>query len=855
MYVNPPHEAQKLMLTSLQMGYVPPKPLNARQLLKTLKDMNFALSIRLNLDEELPKHFRTYSIANGRVTFVVANEFEVDLAVIDEDPQTPFYFIDLRFLFSASPQISDGVVRQNIEGKLNEVLAVDGLAGCYDYLHNLVLTHRTNTFRRQAFEMVRGKWSDCIRIESIHRDFVVQYWTGQLAGKNWIHIGTLSSNRSVAIPSKASQHPRLGIRWVREGQDCPDIDIDMRDPQCSMEQLLEQVIANHIRWRLTNIADRLRDLSGPKSALRVELKRGQQNSPAYNLEMQFGNSRAPLTLRISPVTGNFSISPASPITLDVVRRLNSEATPDAGQLIAALHCKLLQDQIRKHAQRTGWVPTPVGKQDDLGRLFGNDILRWSVFVPKNWSSQWAMAVTFSMSGEKWWVVEIDVNPTTSIRSIRSAEFIPLDTTPSPLRRATLMDIESKSVAQISFSNITKQLRQRGVQHELRHAQAVSPSSSLRSKPNTVVLCMNFNDLMRPKNPNLATTWKAWCQETVVLTHHGMSGQLSENTSQVTYVLKASLTKRASSSLAHSKVALDEDENADISFSKSGTCALRLLTNFGEGLVDQIEARLKRVEQLINYVRVARQGKVQLTHTSVSSLAFRYHSEPQLSAELHFADKTDTAVQLVLKAGEEGGQFAVDANPHRRILPLLQKLLQPADALESDQDETQAYRRFQFLLKVLKCTLPLLQGFSNLEEKDVSKISVRGSAHAFNHHRLIYTEPYPNTVIDFMLQKKNGRDIWLVTIPRDKQVKNADVAKALRRLWSSKGDGWSGLTTGAVAEISGIESLLDRLDAAVRESVPTEAVQSGGDGSSGGISGGSDGGSKANVNGSEVVVLD
>lgn len=806
--------------------------------------MNFALSIRLNVDEELPLNFRNYSIANGRATFVVPHEFEVDLAVVDEDPTSPFYFIDLRFLFSASPQISDGAVRANIEGKVNEVLAADGLAGCYSYLHNFVLTHRTNILRRQAFEMMRGKWSDCIRVETVHRDFVVHYWTGQPGGKSWIHVGTLSSANSFRPSKKASQQPRLGIRWVKEGQDMPDAEVDMNDPQYTMEQILEQVIAGHIHSRLRKIADRLRRLTGEQSAVKVHLKTGEQDPCAYALEMRYGQSPVPLTLRVSPVTGNVSISPATPITIDTENKLNSDPSLDAGQILSILQCRLLQDQIRKHAQRLGWLQVPIGKQDDPRKIFGGDVIRWSIFIPREWGNEWAIAVTLSIDGEKWWIVQVEANAEKPTSSVKSAEWLPLETNTTSVRRSTLMEIESKSIAQISFSNITKQLRQRRIQYELRQAHLVPKATASNALPTTTVVCINFSDLMQPKSTVLQQTWKAWCHEVLILTHHGMDDTSSEGTNLVTHVLKASLTNQASSSLATNH-AMRGEEDADIRFSESGTCAIRLRTSFGDGLVALIEARLKRVERLNSYIRVARQAHSRLTHASIDRLVFEYHSEPSLWIELQFSDKAGTSVQLALKAAGEG-QFAADANPHRRIQPLLQKLMAFDGAAGPDHDDTQEHKRFGFLLRILDCTLPLLRGFSTLEKKDTSMVSIRGSAYAYNNYRLTYNEPFPPVTIDFTLRNKDGRSVWLVVIPRDKPIKNAELIKGLRRLWSSSGEGWHGLTTGAVAEISGIEGLLDSLDEVVREVTPkTEPAPEGGINSN----------KKTEESKHEVVVLD
>ncbi|KAL1303341.1 hypothetical protein AAFC00_006740 [Neodothiora populina] len=874
------------------MGYIPPKPLNAKQLLKTLKDMNFALSVRLNLHEELPPRFRTYSIANGRATFVVADEFEVDLAVADEDPESPFYFIDLRLLFANSPSISDGAVRTSLEIKVNEVLETDGLTGCYRYLHDFVMTHRTNLLRWQALEMMRGKWNECIRVETIHRDFVVHYWTGQSGPKSWIQIGTKSN--AAASEASASRKPHLGIRWIREGQDSPADDVDVTNTHQSMEQILEQIIARHIRWRLELVANRMHALSGNESALDVEMEYEPEDSHECSMEMRFKRLRTPLKLRMSPVTGNFVLSPASRITLDAENRINADRSMDAAQILSMLHCRLLQDQIRTQAHRLGWLPVTIGKQDDFTRLFGNDVMRWSIFSPRSWGDEYAIAMTCSLRGEKWWAIRLEQSDVSQSRTIKSAERLPVTNKTTPLHRGVLMEIESRSVAQISFSNITRQLRQRGVQYELQQARPTFASSSTQSSQNTTVLYLNFSDLMRPMSDSLAKTWKAWCHEVMILTHHGMRETSTEGESKVTHVLKASVKPQSASCLSKIINVNGAAEDLGMTFLESGSCALKLNTKFGEGLVALIEARLKRIERTKNYIYVAQQAKLQLTHTSVSRLELQYSSEPALSAELLFPEEADSekrSIRLRLKTVGNDTPFSADANPHRQIQPLLQKLLEPADGTSLGTGDTHEYARFRLFLQVLQFTLPASLSLTALEKADASTTGIRYSAYSFKHHRLHYSAPkYSDASFDIKMHPKDGRYVWLVTLSSSAEKQQdlqgssdhndtgsngtsgsdaqqaSELSKALQSVWTSSGEGWAGLMKGAFAEKDGIEHLLTRLHSAVTGVSPPSAPAATEDASASSAalqqsavkqtqktkSGGDGAGNNANA---EIVVLD
>jgi mediator of RNA polymerase II transcription subunit 14 len=176
-------------------GYITPPKMSAKALLRTLKDMNVMLATRLTLHEDLPEHFNEYTIADGRATFTVPGEFAVDLAVADEDTTSPFFFIELRFLFTPAPsQLSEQI--QNIcEAEVNKAIAAKGLGGCYDVLHNFILTHKLNVLHSQVAEVVRGKWFESIRVERIRRSLVLSYWTKRPGRKSWIEF-SIGSGRT-----------------------------------------------------------------------------------------------------------------------------------------------------------------------------------------------------------------------------------------------------------------------------------------------------------------------------------------------------------------------------------------------------------------------------------------------------------------------------------------------------------------------------------------------------------------------------------------------------------------------------------------------------------------------------------
>ncbi|KAI9876940.1 MAG: mediator complex subunit, partial [Watsoniomyces obsoletus] len=96
------------------IGYEVTKPLRRKQILSTLCRLSRTVTIRLALEDGLPLPLRNYRVQDGRATFVVQNEFEVDLSVVQEAPTAPFRIVDFRFTFSPRPTITEDK-RQEIE--------------------------------------------------------------------------------------------------------------------------------------------------------------------------------------------------------------------------------------------------------------------------------------------------------------------------------------------------------------------------------------------------------------------------------------------------------------------------------------------------------------------------------------------------------------------------------------------------------------------------------------------------------------------------------------------------------------------------------------------------------------------
>jgi mediator of RNA polymerase II transcription subunit 14 len=404
---------------TIQLNYIEPPPLTAQELMNTLEKLNTVLSIRLNLDEydSIPLQFKDYVIKSGRATFKVAGEFEVDLTVAEEDPELQFWFIDFRFQFWPSPFPLSLALRSHIESRVNAALLKDGLEGCYNLLHEIVLTHKISEFRRQAIELARSKWINCLKVELLNRSLSIQYWVdryGPKGKKSWIILGVHSGRRADGRPDPGATS-RLSIRWFRDGKEVKDADIPFDSVNISAQSLLRTVIANHINHILTSMFEKLQAkpiFSNREAILSLSVSLDEPGDSKMRVQL---TNKTTVSVGIEPISGRFYFSPTSRIATEWEYRLNNrcqDPTDDAHKYIEHLRCLTIMSESITHATSVGWkrVDSPGLKTYDLESILGGDILHYGWFRRPNWNKQWTALLALGMGGERWWLIETFVSP-------------------------------------------------------------------------------------------------------------------------------------------------------------------------------------------------------------------------------------------------------------------------------------------------------------------------------------------------------------------------------------------------------------------------------------------------------------
>ncbi|KAI9756374.1 MAG: peptidylprolyl isomerase fpr4 [Chaenotheca gracillima] len=785
------------------LGYLPPPPLTPKEILKTLRTINTLLAVRINLHETLPAHLSKFSIANGRVTFQVPDEFEVDLSIGDEDPTTQLYFIDFRFLFlPINSEIPLERLRQDLERQTNVVLEKDGLQGCYDFLHGFVLTHKISVLRRQAGELSRGRWTESIKLETVRRSLVVQYWLNRPGGKSWIELGINSGRKDFRSTNKAVPRSQIGVRWFRDSKEVKDAVIDLSLDNLSIETILKRVIALHTNHYLSSIRARL--LEAPLYARRflsLSLSISATEPADSCLRAQLTASRT-AAVSIEPITGNFCLQPASHLFSRLENELNSLKDPasEAYLRIANLRALAAAEEIESRARCVGWefARNMQPRQEDTRRIFPHEPQRVLYFRRTGWSKSWVVAVSIGNAGESWWIIEMFVVPfpptgkghANKPRSVMSPQGLSFgDHQRLPISSATshaidptyafLSNLDKTAAGMISLFVNVRELNRHRAHHALRPATATFENSS-----RVPVLFIRFSSLLANQGRDLGS--KHWAKDLLKLTYQG----ISSDSGQATLVTEARLV------LPMANINLVKDRvDDDVAFSPTtGAFAFLLRTAVGEPIIEKLMERLRRVERLIRFLDIIRRFNLKCESVSLGRIVFIYSEAHHLTADLGFA--TDSPVSLNLPR----------SNPHLRIQEFLVRLL------NADRNGLET------LTLLLGVTLPLLLSFNAIEQRSTSDTSSPTTAiilpHTADWYQLRYDSP--TCAFDVRLRRRRDEVKWHVSedgiIPPNR---DSQLTDELAKLMNENGEGWLGLRTGIAASVDGVREVIEKVDSIVR----------------------------------------
>ncbi|KAL8674010.1 MAG: hypothetical protein Q9168_001595 [Polycauliona sp. 1 TL-2023] len=786
------------------LGYLPQERVPPQRLLKALRGINTQLTIRLRLHEAIPPPLKNFSISNGRATFRVPYEFELDLSIADENPSSQLYFIDFRFLFSPTPAgIAPGLLRNDLEARCNILLGTDGLKGCYDFLHNFVLSHKLNIFRHQAHRISQTSWSEHLKVESVHRSLVIQYWITRPGAKSWVELGIRRRNvKRSSWLHEAVDEPYIGMRWFCAGKEVAEVPstIDLED--LSVEAVLKQIISAHTNAIFKETRTILREgrLYAGKF-LRLQHTRSTAEPAASSLLVQLTPSQS-CTIIQEPVAGRMVLLPPSSLYSRAERDINGLISPNKtiATCVAKLRCTASCEEVENTLRCYGWtvVNSVRPNQDTMRRHFGRETVRASFFRKKSWAVQWFFAFTSSLAGDSWWVVELVTNnsqvdqiaePGSCIRAVFK---VPSYTDPpatGELSFSELSQIEATAAGMISQHTNSRQLARQKIPHKL------AKTSSARSSPDFPML---YIDLPKSQAQHTVNPGKfaeiSRSSQAVRLSFTG----IDESDSYANHVVMAQ--SNCATLLARS---LDCAHGDSITFHPtSGEFAFRVRTAVGTSAIPGLLECLAKIQRLIDYTSVMQASKIH--QLSLGHVEFTYATGPHdLRAKITFMDEGPPRISF------ENG------NPHLRIQNQLTVLLRAPDGLNH-------------VMLLLPVTLPLMRALAALEtvhgENRITILSRSAEWHQIRMSK--HGQSY-----DVRLRRRREEFMWFLeeASSTDGKKTGSGAHEEYRRLVKERGEGWIGMSPGIVASLSGVEALLQRLDEVfqklpVMEAAPMSGVK-------------------------------
>jgi mediator of RNA polymerase II transcription subunit 14 len=828
------------------VGYTVEKKIKPKHMLKTLRLINNILCARMTLHETLPSRFHTYRVHDGRVTFSVASEFEADLSIADDDPTSQFFFVDFRFTFEPCTNTFDGRLLDNIADRANDVLKHTGLAGFYDFLHDLTLSYKINILYRQAQELGRGRWSEDLRIELIHRTLVVQYWTNRPGGKSWIEIG-IKSERRKQDTSSNEKVADLDVRWIRDSKPVDDVDIELDAQVLSVEDILHQVTALHASHILDSIYSNLlkRPLYG-QGQLSLELSTSFFDPQECKLELQFPKSKQ-VVFTLEAVSGAAVLKPASARFGRAESELgrSKNLVDDAAQKILQLRCLTAEQDLSSTAASVGWEilrafrPSPA----DLKALFNGRgskhiFLRWT-----SWEPGFMLAMTQGLDDDRYWLVH-----TENLKPLVNSPLVatPLGTCNTSFKSDTPYDdlsmLANYSSGYITLKANASYLETLSIRKFLPPIPPFSPDYKL---PNlsfefqSAKLRQALEEGSRPTDGTkdllrldcLNAPSETWIRETISVSFSGLHPD-----NQEAIVIAKGHSDAPVDVLRYIK-ACASDATIKL-YPLTGDFSIQLMSPVGKPIIDQLIDRLFQLETLLACVTIIKRHK-SLTIQSISTrhTSFIYHKSPpaDLEAIIHFAT---SAMPLQLEF------IPKQLNPHTRIAArLTHHLTKQSQLLQSN---------LSTFIPLLAFSLPLLTFFDELQSQQdlpspqhaATRSHFPPSVHILVRDPKMYGIQYfgPSTVADpgsgasnppstmlarfeiFPTEHKTGV-IWILRPAIEeyesytrKSFCSQELKDRLRTEVFGRRDpdqGWQGLDTGASCPIDRPERLLRKVDEVIR----------------------------------------
>ncbi|KAM0248045.1 hypothetical protein ACHAQJ_009606 [Trichoderma viride] len=843
------------------LQYVELPPLTLEEQLRGLGDLDTLLSLRLNLDdfEKIPYQFRSYTIGSGRVTFKVAGEFEVDLTIADEDFEKQFWFIDFRFAFRPAALSLPDTLRAYLENCVNEALAKDGLAGCYQFLHEFVLTAKINELKRQALQLSRTSWTGTLAVEPLNRALAIQYWTSRSPAtglKNWIIVAVNSGRKQGGRPDpKASSF--LVAKWYRDSKEVKDVDIKVNVENLSAESLLKDIVGRHIEFILSNIHSGL--LATPRLKNRdtgVVLNVSKTDPIASCLTLQVGYGGT-VSLLIEPTSGAFAMKPHSKFSIQPELQLNNGRNPveDGVNFLEHLRCAIIEDELGRMGTARGWSvrKAPVNV-DELRAI--TKMRKWSRTIwlqNGGWGSAWFVVVILSLDGDEWWLLETDsTNPSSASKfSTR----LPLNKG-APQVSGTFWDnLNTFAAGMIAQSVDMRELYRRKIKSQSNGSIDLSLPQQLRMPSTEVALSAIFPSMMqdgaeeaasqnngivepnedlqilaliRSKSGASSSTKQPWAEDMVVIRFkgvHSVARREEKNDGAAAHHLVCTSDAVIRVRRPAKFLALKGMVDRDVSYNpQRGEFILQIQRNVTEPIFDILKSRIKAIDRFVNFLEAMEKAKGSIIGESITlkAVVFCYSAPLSTPSNDEAAAPVSTPERWRVKmdlSNEDIDIHIEKGNPHLRVIDLARNLASTEGGIGS-------------LMAWLPVSLPALKAIDHLDAQ-WDELSKKGQGRLnFSMKSLTWMNLKYNIFgvsstggktkkticLDVRIRPRRGEGWWHAW-RSDADATDDEYNKALKAVWDGRGNNWLGLATGAAAQANdGVMDMLLAIDKAIRGAI-------------------------------------
>ena len=785
--------------------YNPPKPLSASTILDTVHNLNILLHTRLNVHEDLPEYLQNYEIHDGKVTFRVPNEFEVDLIIADEDPASQFWFVDLRLLFSSVSEFPAGNLTAAIQKRVDDALSAKGLIGCFEVLHEFCMTLKISVLRQQAIALNRAVWAGYLKVDQHSRSLIIQYWCGRSTKKSWIQVGVKRGKPTKSFQECEYWPSNLFLKWVRHGREAPMSGI-LDLATATMEHILKCVIAQHVSITLLSIKQSLdQSAKGPVSPL-IPILFTSETEPSECVLRLSARPKRNLNLYVQSVSGMFVLQPATPASARFENELNSMDTTTLQwsyfieRWLASETLNRLRSDIR--AARFLVEDLPGANRESIRKLFGPDTIEIMVTRRKSWRpSDWYIVFAAHLHHESVWVARL----ATHNRMLQVSERYQLEILRLENALRSGPDWAVSGLEEIAVARITKEALQQRLGYDVTIQRG---DTGHRSGSSSVAF--DIAPLLRGSHLPKSDSTVILDNKKVLLICCGFR-KSTDGTTVLRYVVKGSIKKSIAQSGALSII-----DGGNFSFTPDGPFSFTTESELGSAApIDAVVSRITALEQVGVVLRTLRQHQLDCQSAQLDGLTFRYAGDETLA---HISFTKAGALQLE--------HLAPPPMSNPTVIRRLNDLL---------RSHSNAATSFPVLLHTLVFTLPLLRALAALGTSDPTGARVRYFMHDLTSYSILYLPLSAQIKITFTNHR--GEAYWMFRLSvadaafkSDSRVRK--FAEAFGRVCTTPKTGWAGNARTAAAPLNVVEVLVRGFDMVANLAIDGEDRRAIGGGASG-----------------------